>query len=103
MDIAYRFDKDILIVASPVSAFLLPYISDDRPFVEANILEGEAVLQAHEAQVAAGANCIVANTCGCLSSQLSNFNLSEMQEEICSKALELANEAKPEHVLVELD
>ena len=102
MDIALRFNKDMLVLNSPVEAELLSQGVNTKTDLEIiNILEPDTLKAIYDKYVAAGAHCMVANTKGCLKAKLAMQNLDDRLDDIAEASLKVVNSVKPQHVIVE--
>lgn len=103
MDLASRFDKEMLVLSGPIEAGLARLDMDvQRDLAVANILEPETIKTAIEPYVMGGAHCLVANTKGILQALLAHENLDNRIDEIAVSALKIAKDCKPQHIIVEL-
>lgn len=103
MDLATRFDKEMLVLSGPIEAGLARLDMDvQRDLAVANILEPETIKTAIEPYVMGGAQCLVANTKGVLQALLAHENLDNRMDEIAAAAIKIAKDCKPQHIIVEL-
>lgn len=103
MDISLRFNKDMLVLSSPIDQELLKQgINIDTDLEIINILEPDTLKAIYDRYIAAGVQCLVANTRGCLKSKLARINLDTRLDDIAKASIKVVNEAKPQHVIIEL-
>lgn len=103
MDIALRFNKEMLVLSGSVEAGLARLgVDTENDLPIANVLEPETIKDAIAPFVMAGAQCLIANTKDMLQARLAHNNLDSRIEQLASAALKIANSCKPQHVIVEL-
>lgn len=102
-DIQLRFNKDMLVLSSPVEAQLR---ADGLDFERDNeitlLVEPEILHEFYALEVAVGAQCIVADTANLTPARLAHSRCKASAKEIAEAALAVVTELNPQHVLVEL-
>lgn len=102
-DIQLRFNKDMLVLSSPVDVQLR---SDGLDFERDNelmlLLEPEILHEFYALEVAVGAQCIVADTANLTPARLAHSRCKASATEIAEAAIAVVSELNPQHVLVEL-
>lgn len=102
-DIQLRFNKDMLVLSSPVDVQLR---SDGLDFERDNelmlLLEPEILHEFYALEVAVGAQCIVADTANLTPARLAHSRCKASAKEIAEAAIAVVSELNPQHVLVEL-
>lgn len=102
-DIALRFHKDMLVLSAPVAPVLARQgfdVGQDLEF--ANLVEPEAVRDALRLNKVAGAQCLVANTAAVTPARLAHRGLEDRAAEIVVAGVAIAQELRPQHILVEI-
>lgn len=102
-DIQLRFQKDMLVLSSPLDELLARQgidISLDRQYL--NIMEPEPISDAFKLEIAAGAQCLVTTTEDITQARLAHLRMDADPARLARAALEIANETRPQHVLVEI-
>ena len=103
LDIALRFNKDMLVLSGSVEAGLKHQDFDIENNLDiANILEPDTIKDVLRPYTVAGAQCIVSNTKNLLKAVLSHQKLDNRIEELASASLRISNSLNPQHVIVEL-
>lgn len=102
-DIALRFNKDMLVLSSPVEPVLERQGIDVGEGLElTSILEPENVEEALRLSQVAGAQCLVANTVGITPARLAENRLEDHAAEIAKSALSIVRKFTPQHTFVEI-
>ncbi len=102
-DIQLRFNKDMLVLSTPVDAQLKRVgMNFDRDNELALLLEPEILHDAYALEVAVGAQCIVADTANMTPARLAHSRCNATAAEIAQSAIAVVNELTPQHVLVEI-
>lgn len=102
-DLALRFHKDMLVLSAPVASVLARQGFDVEHDLEfANLVEPEAVRDALRLNKVAGAQCLVTNTASITPARLAHRGMEDRAAEIVATGLAVANELRPQHVLVEM-
>lgn len=102
-DIQLRFNKDMLVLSTPIKTQLERVGMDfDRDNELALLIEPEILHEAYSLEVAVGAQCIVADTANLTPARLAHSRCTATAEELADAALAVVNELTPQHVLVEL-
>lgn len=102
-DIQLRFNKDMLVLSTPVEAQLKRDGMDfERDNELALLIEPEILHEAYALEVAVGAQCIVADTANLTPARLAHSRCNASAQELADAALAVVNELTPQHVLVEL-
>lgn len=103
-DIQLRFNKDMLVLSTPIDLQLSRAGMDfERDNELALLVEPEILHEAYALEVAVGAQCIVADTANMTPARLAHSRCNAPAEELAEAALSVVNELSPQHVLVELD
>lgn len=102
-DIALRFNKDMLVLSTPLSETLARQGVDVANDFEYQLLmEPEAIHDALQLESAVGAQCIVAPTQGITTARLLHKGMEDRQRDLAHAACEAVNAVKPQHALVEI-
>ena len=102
-DISLRFNKDMLVLSSPVEETLARQGVDVDQDLEYMILnEPEAIHDALNLENFAGAQCLVAPTTNLCQAQLAKRRMETCAQDIVKEAKALANSLKPQHLLMEV-
>lgn len=102
-DIQLRFHRDVLVLSSPVAPVLARQGFDvDRDLEYANVVDPEAVRDALNLNLVAGAQCLVAATAGITPARLAHHGMEGRAPELAQAALATAAGLSPQHVLVEV-
>ena len=102
-DIELRFDKDMLVLSAPIDAVLARQGIDsarDRQYL--NLMEPDVVQDALNLEMVAGAQCLVTTTEDITRARLAHVRMDDDAERLAREALAIANDAMPQHVLVEI-
>jgi len=102
-DIELRFDKDMLVLSAPIDAVLARQGIDsarDRQYL--NLMEPDVVQDALNLEMVAGAQCLVTTTEDITRARLAHVRMDDDAERLAREALAIANDATPQHVLVEI-
>lgn len=102
-DIELRFHKDMLVLSSPVDALLARQGIDaslDREYL--NLMEPDTIIDALRLEASVGAQCIVTTTEDITQARLAHVRMDGDTGNLAHAALNIANEVKPQHVLVEI-
>ena len=102
-DIQLRFQKDMLVLSSPVDAMLARQGVDaarDREYL--NLMEPDSIRDVQQLEVMAGAQCVVTTTEDITQARLAHLRMDADASRLAVAALAIANEVKPQHVLVEI-
>lgn len=102
-DIQLRFQKDMLVLSSPLDALLARQGIDaslDRQYL--NVMEPEPLSDAFKLELAAGAQCLVTTTEDITQARLAHLSMDSNPERLAHAALNVANEVRPQHTLVEI-
>ncbi len=102
-DIELRFDKDMLVLSAPIDAVLARQGVDsarDRQYL--NLMEPDVVQDALNLEMVAGAQCLVTTTEDITRARLAHVRMDDDAERLAREALAIANDATPQHVLVEI-
>ncbi len=102
-DIALRFFKDMLVVASPVQAALRRQgIEDARDQALAVLLEPETIEDAYRLETAAGPQCLVTPVADFAPARLTALGMEDAAEKLARAAVAIPRSFKPQHLLVEI-
>lgn len=102
-DIQLRFNKDMLVLSTPIEEQLARLGMDvARDNELALLIEPEILHEAYALEVAVGAQCIVTDTANLTPARLAHSRCSASAEDLAEAALAVVNELTPQHVLVEL-
>ena len=102
-DIELRFDKDMLVLSAPIDAVLARQGIDsarDRQYL--NLMEPDVVQDALNLEMVAGAQCLVTTTEDITRARLAHVRMDDDAERLAREALAIANDATPQHILVEI-
>lgn len=102
-DIELRFHHDMLVVAAPADATLARQginAARDRQYL--NLMEPDAMRDALRLEIIAGAQCLVTSTEDITRARLAHLNMDGDETQLAQAALDIANDLKPQHVLVEI-
>lgn len=102
-DIELRFHKDMLVVSAPADAVLARQginAARDRQYL--NLMEPDAMCDALRLEVIAGAQCLTTPTEDITRARLAHLNMDGDVSRLAQAALDIVNELKPQHVLVEI-
>ena len=102
-DIAMRFNRDMLVISSPLEPVLARQgynVEDDLEFT--GIVEPEAIRGALRLSQVAGAQCLVTNTAGITPARLVARRMDGREGEIAEAALRIVAELRPQHIFVEI-
>lgn len=102
-DIQLRFNKDMLVLSSPIQTQLARLGVDAARDNELSLLlEPEIFEEPYKLENAAGAQCLVADTESLTPARLAHARLEDRGRELAEAALSIVNAHQPQHVLVEL-
>lgn len=102
-DIALRFFKDMLVVASPVQAALRRQgICDARDQALAVLLEPETIEDIYRLETVAGPQCLVTPVADFAPARLAALGMEGDGEKLARAALAIPRAFKPQHLLVEI-
>ena len=102
-DIALRFNKDMLVLSAPIQNTLARQGVDVDADLEYQLLmEPEAVHDALQLELSAGAQCLVVPTAGFTTARLAHKRMEDKAADLAHAACEQANAVKPQHILVEI-
>ena len=102
-DIALRFFKDMLVVASPVQAALRRQgIEDARDQALAVLLEPETIEDAYRLETAAGPQCLVTPVADFAPARLTALGMEDAAEKLARAAVAIPRSFKPQPLLVEI-
>lgn len=102
-DIQLRFHKDMLVLSAPVAPVLERQGYDaDLDLEYATLFEPEAVHDALQLNVVAGAQCLVTNTEGITPARLTHHGMQDRMAELAQAAVETVQGLQPQHVLAEI-
>lgn len=102
-DIQLRFHHDMLVLSAPVDAMLAKQGIDaarDRQYL--NLMEPDSIRDILRLEVMAGAQCLVTTTEDITRARLAHVRMEADETRLARAAVALANEVKPQHVLVEI-
>ena len=102
-DIQMRFHKDLLVLSAPIDAMLARQgvdVARDRQYL--NLMEPDIVADALKLELVAGAQCLVATTEDITRARLAHVRMDGDASALAAAAIELANDLKPQHLLVEI-
>lgn len=102
-DIELRFQRDMLVLSSPVATTLERQgvdLDQDREFI--NLIEPEAVRDIYRLEDVAGAQCLVTNTSGITRARLAHSNMEDRDLEIATAALTILKNLRPQHIFAEI-
>ena len=102
-DIQLRFNKDMLVIASPLDAALLN--QGANPLIDRqmfNLIEQDTLSRLVKNDIVAGAQCVVTTTEDITSARLSHINRENEAKELAKRAIDIAKEGKPQHILFEI-
>lgn len=102
-DIQLRFHKSMLVLSSPVAPVLERQGYNVELDLEyATLFEPEAVHDALQLNMVAGAQCLVTNTEGITPARLAHRGMEERMPELARAAVETVAELQPQHLLAEV-
>ena len=102
-DIQLRFQKDLLVLSAPLDAAFARQGTDlalDRQYL--NLMEPDSIADALNLEMAAGAQCLVTTTEDITQARLAHVRMDADASRLAKAALDIANGAQPQHVLVEI-
>lgn len=102
-DIQLRFNKDMLVLSAPLDAMLARQGIDaarDRQYL--NLMEPDAIHDALNLEVMAGAHCLVTTTEDITQARLAHVRMDGSADQLAKAALSVAAELKPQHILAEI-
>lgn len=103
-DIAMRFNKDMLVLSSPLQTALQRQGVDvDRDLEYFLLVEPEAVRDAMRMEKIAGAQCLVAPTGSVTPARLAHRAMQGREAELASATLSALRPLKPQHLLAEIN
>lgn len=103
-DIQLRFNRDMLVLSSPVRTQLDRLGLDvDRDMEMMLLLEPEALDELYALDVAVGVQCLVADTSAITPARLAHLKLGAQAKPIAESAIHAAADANPQHILAEID
>lgn len=102
-DIQLRFNKDMLVLSTPIDKQLeragMDFARDNEL---ALLIEPEILHETYALEVAVGAQCIVTDTANLTPARLAHSRCTASTSELAEAAIAVVNELIPQHVLVEL-
>lgn len=102
-DIQLRFNRDLLVLSSPVRSQLQRIgVNTDRDGDMTLLLEPEVYEEIYALECAAGAQCLVADTASLTPARLAHSRLEDAGAQLARTALQVVRMQNPQHVLVEL-
>lgn len=102
-DIQMRFDKDMLVLSSPLEAVLARQGVDVQADLEYLVLiEPDALRDTVRMEKVAGAQCLVAATEGIAPARLAHKGMDGREADFARAALDLLRPLKPQHLLAEI-
>ncbi len=102
-DIQLRFNRDMLVLSSPVSTVLARQGFTDAADTEyVTLMEPEVVRDALRLNLTAGAHCLVTETAGIAPARLAHRGMADRAEELARAALATVNDLRPQHAVVEV-
>ncbi len=102
-DIALRFNKDMLVLSGPVEGALARQGVDvDADLEYYMAMEPESIHDALQMEQFAGAKCLVVPTAGITTARLAHKRMEDKAPRLAHEACMVANENKPQHILVEI-
>lgn len=103
-DIQLRFNRDMLVLSSPVRTQLSRLgLNVDRDMEMMLLLEPEALDELYALDVAVGVQCLVADTSAITPARLTHLKLGAQSKLIAESAINAAADANPQHVLAEIN
>ncbi len=102
-DIQLRFGRDMLVLSSPVASVLARQgFAPDGDIEYATLMEPEAVRDALQLNLTAGAHCLVTETASMTPARLAHRGMSDRLDELVKASLSIVNNLQPQHALVEV-
>lgn len=102
-DIQMRFNKDMLVLSSPIEAVLARQGADVEHDLEYLLLvEPDALRDIERMESIAGVQCFVAATGNITPARLAQRNMDDRGADVAAAALSVVREFKPQHVLAEI-
>ena len=102
-DIQLRFHHDMLVLSAPIDVTLARQGIDaarDRQYL--NLMEPDSIRDALRLEAMAGAQCLVTTTEDITQARLAHLRMDADPKRLAHAAVSLANEVKPQHLLVEV-
>ncbi len=102
-DIQLRFNRDMLVLSSPVAPVLARQGFTDAGDIEyVTLMEPEVVRDALRLNLTAGAHCLITETAGITPARLAHRGMADRAEELARAALATVNGLRPQHTIVEV-
>ncbi len=102
-DIELRFNKDMLVLSTPAATSLERMgINSSHDAEFALLFEQELYTDIYKMEGVTGAQCIVAPTATFTPARLRKSKMESNAEDLAKAALDVANEANPQHILIEI-
>ncbi len=102
-DIQLRFNRDMLVLSSPVAPVLARQGFTDAGDTEyVTLMEPEVVRDALRLNLTAGSHCLITETAGITPARLAHRGMADRAEELARAALATVNDLRPQHTLVEV-
>lgn len=102
-DISLRFNRDMLVVSSPVENVLAPQGVDmQRDLLYLALMEPEGLVDALRLDLLAGAQCLVVPTASLTPARLAQISAADQGARVARALFDLARELKPQHILAEV-
>ncbi len=102
-DISLRFNRDMLVVSSPVENVLAPQGVDmQRDLLYLALMEPEGLVDALRLDLLAGAQCLVVPTASLTPARLTQISAADQGARVARALFDLARELKPQHILAEV-
>ena len=102
-DIELRFGRDMLVLSAPIDRALARQGIDaprDRQYL--NLMEPDAISDALQLEVLAGAQCVVTTTEDITRARLAHVRMEKDAAALARAAVDIVAELKPQHVLAEI-
>ena len=102
-DIQLRFNKDMLVLSTPIKAQLSRLgINSERDNELTLLLEPEVLEDIYRLEIAVGAQCVVTDTASITPARLAHARMVDRASDLAENALAAACKYTPQHVLVEI-
>ncbi|MDD7368533.1 MAG: homocysteine S-methyltransferase family protein [Berryella intestinalis] len=102
-DISLRFNRDMLVISSPVENVLARQGVDmQRDLFYLALMEPEGLVDALRLDLLAGAQCLVVPTASLTPARLAQISAADEGTRVARALFDLARELKPQHILAEI-
>ena len=102
-DIQLRFNKDMLVITSPVTNQLMSQDVDSGNTIEMmSIVEDELTCAAYKLQDVAGVQCFCTHLPNITQSHLAHSNMTALAQDLANQCIDVIKNHKPQHLFVEI-